>query len=487
MKKLNLKLMAVIFAVLSITFTFVACNNSDDNATPQGPGISAPASTDVEVGSSVDVTFTYTAPGGFKSSNVVSSNGTAVIKTNGVAGATSGNIVITYAADADKGSALVTLSVTDNNDQTNDGTGVMNVVEEITNINVSGNITSDQTWETGNIYVLTTRVTVESGVTLTIQPGVLIKGEAGTGANATALLIARGAKLMAEGSDDSPIIFTSVADNIEPDQIESPNLDPTLNGLWGGLIVLGNAPISADAESVQIEGIPPSDQNGLYGGNNVNDNSGVIKYVSIRHGGANIGEGNEINGLTLGGVGSGTIIENVEIVANQDDGIEWFGGTVNVKNALIWNVGDDAIDTDQSWGGMLDNFIVINPGDECFELDGPEGDMVARNSIVNGTVYAGEAQGLVDLDANSYVDMMNIYFSGLGNDQDFDEIPTEYVCTFGNFEATLPEGKVLTDYFLDGSDTFVTEVAEDANTVGADASVFSSWSWAAVSGNLSGF
>jgi hypothetical protein len=96
---------------------------------------------------------------------------------------------------------------------------------------------------------------------------------------------------------------------------------------------VGNAPISADASAVQIEGIPPSDQNGLYGGDNPADDSGIIRYISIRHGGANIGEGNEINGLTLGGVGSGTIIEYVEVVANQDDGIEWFGGTVSVKNA----------------------------------------------------------------------------------------------------------------------------------------------------------
>ena len=84
---------------------------------------------------------------------------------------------------------------------------------------------------------------------------------------------------------------------------------------------MGNAPISADAASVQIEGIPASDPNGLYGGSDAADNSGVVKFISIRHGGANIGEGNEINGLTLGGVGNGTVIENVEAVANQDDGI----------------------------------------------------------------------------------------------------------------------------------------------------------------------
>lgn len=356
-----------------------------------------------------------------------------------------------------------------------------------TEFDVTANITENTTWETGNVYVLKTRIAVESGATLTIQPGVIVKGEAGTGANATALMVARGGKLMAEGTADSPIIFTSIADNIEPGQIESPNLDPSIDGLWGGVLVLGNAPISADESPAQIEGIPPSDQNGLYGGDNAADNSGVIRYISIRHGGANIGEGNEINGLTLGGVGTGTVIENVEIVANQDDGIEWFGGTVDVKNALVWNTGDDAIDTDQSWAGTLDNFIVVNPGDECFELDGPEGEMAAKHTIMNGSVFAGDAQGLADLDANSWVDMMNIYFFGLGEDQDFDEVPTEYTCVFSDFEATLPDGTVVTDYFKDGTDAFVTVVAESQNTVGANAAVFNGWAWAAVSGNLSGF
>ena len=154
-----------------------------------------------------------------------------------------------------------------------------------------------------------------------------------------------GAKIDAQGTASSPIIFTSVADDIESGQVVSPNLTPDLAGLWGGLIILGNAPgsFAGDVTEIQIEGIPPSDTNGLYGGTDVSDNSGVLKYVSIRHGGANIGEGNEINGLTLGGVGSGTVIENIEVVANQDDGIEWFGGTVDVKNVVVWNAGDDAL------------------------------------------------------------------------------------------------------------------------------------------------
>ena len=355
-------------------------------------------------------------------------------------------------------------------------------------VEVSSNITSNTTWYTGYTYILTTRVAVVSGVTLTIQPGVIVKGEAGTSSNATCLIIARGGKLMAEGTATQPIIFTSIADEIEPGQIESPNLSNDLDGLWGGLIVLGHAPISADAESVQIEGIPVSDANGLYGGTNAADNSGSIKYVSIRHGGANIGEGNEINGLTLGGVGSGTTIQYVEVIANQDDGIEFFGGTVNVSHAVVVNAGDDAIDTDQSWAGTLDNFIVINAGDECFELDGPEGTLAAKHTIRNGSVWVGDAAGLVDNDANSYLDFNNIYFFGIDAvGPTFDLMPTTYTCTFANFQITLPGTSVVADFFLDGTDAYATAVAAGANTVGADASSFAGWSWTALAGELADF
>lgn len=465
--------MIVMVASLAI---FTSCKKDEEQKA--APKVTAPAAQNVLAGASVDLSFTYTAEAGFKSAAATASNGTVVIKTNGTAGATSGTIVVTFTASTTTGAASVILAVTDNDSQTDDATAVLTVEAEQLIFNVESNITTNTTWETGKTYILTTRIAVVSGVTLTIQPGVIVKGEAGTGANATALLIARGARLMAEGTAANPIIFTSIADEITQGQIASPNLDPSLNGLWGGILILGKAPISADAEAVQIEGIPASDQNGLYGGTDAADNSGVIKYVSIRHGGANIGEGNEINGLTLGGVGSGTVIENIEVVSNQDDGIEWFGGSVNVKNAIVWNAGDDAIDTDQSWSGTLDNFVVANAGDECFELDGPEGTMVGKHTIKNGTVYAMDADGLVDNDANSYVDMMNVYFRDIKAGQDFDQIPTEYVCVFSNLQATIPDGTALADFFKGGSDAFTTAVALGANTVGADMTKFQGWSWA---------
>lgn len=450
------------------------------------PEINAPATSAVEVLDLVDITFTFTSEGGYASSALTAVKGSAVVKTDASVGASSGSVVVTFTAGRSTGAGSVEITMTDANGKSGVATAVVDV-QGVPTISVSENISADATWSADNIYILEGRITVLDGVTLTIEPGTLIKGNQGSGPNATALLIARGAKLNANGTANAPIIFTSVADDILPGEIYGTTMDPTQNGLWGGLLILGKAPISADAEAVQIEGIPPSDLNGLYGGTDPLDNSGTITYISIRHGGANIGEGNEINGLTLGGVGSGTTINNIEIIANQDDGIEWFGGTVNVNNVVVWNTGDDAIDTDQSWAGTLNNAIIINPGDECFELDGPEGSMVAKHTIMNASAYAGDAEGLVDLDANSNIDMSNVYFFGLKAGQDFDELPTVYTCTFLDFQATLPTGSALTDFFKDGSDAFTSAVLAGQNTVGANATAFSGWTWTAESGALNDF
>lgn len=266
-------------------------------------------------------------------------------------------------------------------------------------------INSDLTLTNDKIWFLTGRTVVTNGATLTIQPGTIIKGSAGTGANASCLLIAKGAKIDAQGTVQQPIIFTSVADDIEVGQRKGTSLNEGTNGLWGGLIICGNAPISADNVSMQIEGIPASDNNGLYGGVNETDNSGILNYVSIRHGGANIGEGNEINGLTLGGVGSGTTINNIEIVANQDDGVECFGGTVNINNVLVWGAGDDCLDVDQAYSGKINNSYIIPTliTDHVLELDGGEGQWNAPFEITNCTVIADTAQAHFRAAAEGYV------------------------------------------------------------------------------------
>lgn len=370
---------------------------------------------------------------------------------------------------------------------------------------VAGEITADANWTKDNVYILNGRVTVTNNATLTIQAGTVVKANPGAAAFASALVISRDGKIMAEGTADEPIIFTTVADDIESGQFNSPNMDPLNNGLWGGLIVLGKAPISAknDAIELQIEGIPTSDQNGLYGGTDATHSSGILRYVSIRHGGTNIGAGNEINGLTLGGVGSGTEISNIEVVANQDDGVEWFGGTVSATNVLVWNCGDDGLDTDQDWTGTCTNFLVVTPtGGSAFELDGPEGNNASGNPhmFVNGTVYAGNnIDHLIDWDGSTNAGLQNVYFYGLeagygyvaddpnttDDDEEFDPFESwggDQSGTTSNIEIKL-NGGTLEDLFAPGTTLPTSLTAVTSPTVGADATVFG-WTWAGKSGAL---
>ncbi len=279
----------------------------------------------------------------------------------------------------------------------------------------SGILTANETWSPGNIYTLSGQVVVSDGVELTIQPGTIIKAEGGQGTASSALIIAKGGKINAIGTESSPIIFTSIADNIALGETEGTNLEKEDNQLWGGIIILGKAPISAENgdTGANIEGINAELGYGAYGGTVSNDDSGNLSYVSIRHGGISIGDGNEINGLTLGGVGSETFISNVEIYATLDDGIELFGGTVNIDKALVYYQGDDGIDIDQNYSGTISNFAVIHGDgigtDESLEIDGPEGSTYTDGlfKLMNGICiiegndgspgdFKSKAQGIVE-------------------------------------------------------------------------------------------
>jgi hypothetical protein len=374
---------------------------------------------------------------------------------------------------------------------------------------ITDNITSDQTWTSNNIYILGGRIAVTNGATLTIEPGTIIKGEVGTGANASVLIIARGAQLNAVGTADNPIIFTSVADEIQIGENVGPNLDENFRGLWGGLIVLGNAPVSldGDAESAQIEGIPVTDPNGLYGGSDPNDNSGNLQYISIRHGGALIGEGNEINGLTLGGVGSGTFIDNIEVVANVDDGIEFFGGNVDASNLFVWAQGDDAIDIDQAYSGTITNVVVVqgDVSDHALEIDGPEGSLQGAFILQDLTLFgldANEADGeIADYRDNAQGTTRNVLvtgFTGIAPDLQFSDVEldndgvannyTNGLLVFENWEVVLPTGVTSSAEIFDDRSTIGSTFEADAATfsaavdnngaatVGADTSAFS-WTY----------
>ncbi|MGC9375343.1 MAG: hypothetical protein ACP5DQ_09925 [Bacteroidales bacterium] len=241
------------------------------------------------------------------------------------------------------------------------------IIDENILLSDNGSGTGTITWTKDKNYILDGFVFVNPGQTLTIEPGTVIRAKTGQGENASALIIARGGKIIAQGTKDEPIIFT-----VEDDDLEG-SIPVESRGLWGGIIILGNAQLNTEFNEARIEGIPISEPRGIYGGNKNDDNSGILKYVSIRHGGTNIGDGNEINGLTLGGVGSGTTIEYIEVISNEDDGFEFFGGTVNCRYLVSAFCGDDAFDFDQGYRGKGQFFLALQApslGDHLAEHDG---------------------------------------------------------------------------------------------------------------------
>ena len=356
----------------------------------------------------------------------------------------------------------------------------------------TGILEADETWTANNIYVLDGRVVVNEGVTLTIEPGTIIKAEDGQLSNASTLIVDQGAKLIANGTAEQPIIFTSINDEIATGEVES-SLDPIADaGQWGGVIVLGKAPISvANSQGIDyIEGIPSDLPYGEYGGTDASDNSGSLKYISIRFSGVALEQDAEIQGLTLGGVGNGTTIENIEIYSNQDDGIEWFGGTVKVKNVIVYGQQDDGLDIDQAYSGTIENALVIqtiNSG-SAFEIDGPEGNEAGAFTMKNITVdMGGQSEQLIaDFRDGAAGHLENIYITNISADQssvNINDNPSannflDNTLSFANWTIDLPEGKTISDLFTLGEQVtvpvdnsgFIDQVGEEGT--GADLSAF---------------
>lgn len=386
------------------------------------------------------------------------------------------------------------------------------IEEASSTVTKAGLISANETWTANKIYILQGKVVVGDQVTLTIEPGTIIKGAAGAGSLASALVVQRGAKLIANGTAEKPIIMTTIKDNIAIGQTAGTNLDEKITGEWGGLIILGKAPISAGSGAeAQIEGIPADDTYGAYGGSDIADNSGSIKYLSLRHGGALIGEGNEINGITLGGVGNATVIENVEVIGNEDDGIEFFGGSVNVKNALVWAQKDDAYDIDQTYSGTIDGFIYIAgaDSDHGFEIDGPENDInndglfVAKNGYLKGSLEASNGE-LADWRSNAQGSLLDCYFFNFASGKDIEldnnaGVQANYlagkIIISGN-EFNLAEGVSFESIFNDTfagvdkavfrADMLSKNTQTSTRTKGVDPALFS-WTFAAAKGALAGF
>jgi hypothetical protein len=235
---------------------------------------------------------------------------------------------------------------------------------------LEGRITANRTLKAGYTYKLRGLVYVTNGAILTIEPGTRIVGENGRNGG---LIITRSCKIIADGTVDKPIVFTSEAATPQ-------------RGDWAGVVILGNAPTNASFNGTQglgeIEGgINNSDGLGLYGtpasqGQNPADNSGILRYVRIEYAGYAFLPDKEINSLTMGGVGSNTIIDHVQVSYANDDAFEWFGGTVNCKHLISYRTLDDDFDTDNGYVGKVQFAIVLRDSaasdiskTEAFESD----------------------------------------------------------------------------------------------------------------------
>jgi len=229
---------------------------------------------------------------------------------------------------------------------------------------ISGTISQDRTLTADKKWTLKGYVYVTNGAKLTIEPGTTIVSDV---TEKAALCVERGAQLIANGTADKPIVFTSgkAAGSRAP-------------GDWGGVVLLGRAKTNRTATPV-IEG-------GLdrpYGGENDADNSGSLKYVRIEYAGIAAFAGSEINGLTLGGVGSGTTLENIQIVYGNDDAYEFFGGTVNAKNLVAYATADDDFDFDYGYRGKIQFGIALR--DPQFVDPGDSGNGIEADNDGSGT------------------------------------------------------------------------------------------------------
>lgn len=255
-------------------------------------------------------------------------------------------------------------------------------------------------WTKNNTYLLTGTVFLEEGGKLNIEAGTVIKFAPNvSGTEPSALIICRGAQIFATGTAQEPIIFTSESDDVN----DPADLGPEDNQLWGGIALLGKAYTLKNGNTeVNLEGIPTTEARGIYGmpaGQNIdNDNSGIMRYCSIRHGGSALTSGSELNGLSLAAVGSATTLEYIEIYANSDDGIEFFGGTVNLKHAVVAFVEDDCYDWDESYAGKGQFWFSIqrpDVADAGWECDGSTPDNISPFSdpMVYNATHIGSGPG----------------------------------------------------------------------------------------------
>ncbi|MDP2542883.1 multidrug transporter [Tenacibaculum discolor] len=321
-------------------------------------------------------------------------------------------------------------SVTNNTNNSGGDSDNDNVVE------LKGNYTTDLTLDTSKSYTITGPTIFEDGTTLTIPAGTVIKAAA-TGADVY-LAISQGAKIIAEGTSSQPIIFTSSA--------TTPNA-----GDWGGLILLGKAPINSVAggtatSTSEIASLP-------YGGDAADDNSGTLRYVRVEYSGGKADGQSENNGFSFYGVGNGTTVEYIQMFEGKDDGVEFFGGTVNVNNVSIVNAEDDSIDWTEGYSGTITDAYVMHgtDHDKGIEADGYNTDIgnlsspkfFSKPTVTNLTIEglgSGTANEAIRLRAGTQGIFNNVLLIGFAEGFDLDgdatDNPTGNGVTSGDLKAT---------------------------------------------------
>ncbi|WP_437964032.1 hypothetical protein WMF04_30460 [Sorangium sp. So ce260] len=330
-------------------------------------------------------------------------------------------------------------------------------------VEVTEAISDDATWTADKCYLMKGIVFVESGATLTIEPGTTIMGEK---VSLATLVVKPGAKLNAKGTADEPIVFTSQGEKGD-----------RAAGDWGGVILLGEAPINVEGGKATVEGI--TGEGTEYGGDKPEDNSGVLEYVRIEYSGILLSQDNEVNGLTLAGVGSRTTIDHVMVHHTLDDCFEFFGGTVNAKHLICAQNGDDGIDWDLGYVGKLQFIAVQQDPSVADDTNGFEGDNDADSStntpVSEPTIYNATLCGKnKDVDKQQYgmllrhstkAHVFNTIVTGFEAGVDLRDELTEVELAssifFGNVEANIAYEET------DANETTASKLDDD-DDAGAD-------------------
>ena len=281
-----------------------------------------------------------------------------------------------------------------------------------------GEIKTNTTLHKENTYILQGQVYVTNKAVLTIEPGTVIKGGIKSGG---ALIITQGAQLMAEGKETDPIVFTSDAGEKE-----------RRPGDWGGIIILGEAPINTIGNAAKLDFNLENERN-RYGGTNPESNSGILKYVRIEFAGKNYSANKQLNGLSLAGVGSKTVLENIQVSFSNDDSFNCYGGLVNMSNLISYKATDDDFDFAQGVHCNISNSIAIRSpyssnsnGSTCFEIDSYQKndtsiDFSKKITTVNATNMTfinlesndqGLVQEAISIKENAALNLKNTIISG---------------------------------------------------------------------------